>query len=57
VVSELQTVREQLTELENKRNRRSETVSRIMEFREFIRIQNAELTEFDETLVRTVSGK
>ena len=52
VVSELQTVREQQTELENSRNRRNETVSRIMELREFIRSQSAELTEFDETLVR-----
>ena len=52
VVSKLQKVREQQTELENSRTRRSETVSRIMELREFIRSQSAELTEFDETLVR-----
>ena len=52
VVSELQTIREQQAELENNRNRRSETVSRIRELREFIRSQSAELTEFDETLVR-----
>ena len=52
VVSKLQKVREEQTELENSRNRRSETVSRIMELREFIRSQSAELTEFDETLVR-----
>ena len=52
VVSEFQKVREQQTELENSRNRRSETVSRITELREFIRSQSAELTEFDETLVR-----
>lgn len=52
VVSELQTIREQQAELENNRNRRSETVSRIIELREFIRGQSAELTEFDETLVR-----
>ena len=52
VVSEFQKVREQQTELENSRNRRSETVSRITELREFIRSQSEELTEFDETLVR-----
>lgn len=52
VVSELQKVREEQTELENSRNRRSETISRITELREFIRGQSAELTEFDETLVR-----
>lgn len=52
VVSELQKVREQQTELENNRNRRSETVSRITELREFIRSHSEELTEFDETLVR-----
>ena len=52
VVSELQKVREQQAELENSRNRRNETLSRIMELREFIRGQSAELTEFDETLVR-----
>ena len=52
VFSELQKVREQQAELENSRNRRSETVSRIMELRDFIRSQSAELTEFDETLVR-----
>ena len=52
VVSKLQKVREEQTELENSRNRRSETISRITELREFIRGQSAELTEFDETLVR-----
>ena len=52
MVSELQKVREEQTELENSRNRRSETVSRIRELREFIRSQSSELTEFDETLVR-----
>ena len=43
---------EQQAELEISRNRRSETVSRITELRKFIRSQSAELTEFDETLVR-----
>lgn len=52
VVSELQKVREQRAELDNSRNRRNETVSRIRELREFIRSQSSELTEFDETLVR-----
>ena len=52
VVSKLQKVREEQTELENSRNCRSETISRITEFMEFIRGQSAELTEFDETLVR-----
>ena len=52
MVSKLQKVREEQTELENSRNRRSETISRITEFREFIRSQSSELTEFDETLVR-----
>lgn len=52
MVSKLQKVREEQTELENSRNRRSETISRITELREFIRGQSAELTEFDETLVR-----
>ena len=52
MVSELQKVREEQTELENNRNRRSETVSRITELREFIISQSVELAEFDETLVR-----
>lgn len=52
VVSELQKVREQRAELDNSRNRRNETVSRIRELREVIRSQSSELTEFDETLVR-----
>ena len=38
--------------MENNRNRRNETVSRIRELKEFIRSQSSELTEFDETLVR-----
>ena len=52
VVSELQKVREEQTELENIRNRRSETISRIRELWEFIKGQSTELTEFDKTLVR-----
>ena len=52
VVTELQKVRELQADLENNRNRRNETVNRIMELKEFIRSQSSELTKFDETLVR-----
>lgn len=52
MVSDLQKVRELQADLENNRNRRNETVSRIRELKEFIRSQSSELTEFDETLVR-----
>ena len=52
MVTELQKVRELQADLENIRNRRNETINRIRELKEFIRSQSAELTEFDETLVR-----